>query len=369
MRTAVIIIPTYNEAGNIKELIEGIFKSTSYSKTWQIEVLFVDSQSSDNTPELIKNEQKSNKHIHLLSTKKEGLGKAYVAGFKYAIDTLKAYLVFEMDADLSHNPSDIPKFLKHIESGSDFVVGSRYIPGGSIPSNWGLHRKIFSRCANLFVKYGFMKRNITDWTDGYRAIKVWVVKSAMSHISKYSGYVFQIALLDHAVKHNARISEVPVHFKDRNYGNSKINALQYIVQTVVYVLTNSPFIKFAVVGLIGFVLDFGITHFLIIQNNVSNWIATPISTESAIISNFLMNNYWSFSHKKLQQSRLGYIFKFLKFNFISSGSILIQTIGIGVLTHFFGKDNLLYYKAGIIMLIIIPYSYILYNKFIWKEKK
>jgi len=218
MRTAVIVVPTYNEAGNIKELVDRVNTAIADVTNWNIELLFVDSKSNDKTDEVIQELQENNDKIHLLSTEKEGLGKAYVNGFRYAIDKLKPYLIFEMDADLSHQPEKIPLFLKEIENGADFVIGSRYIPGGSIPDDWGFHRKIFSRLANLFVKYGFMKRNVTDWTGGFRAIKVWVVNAATDHISKYSGYVFQIAFLDYAIKNNAQIAEVPIQFKERKYG-------------------------------------------------------------------------------------------------------------------------------------------------------
>ena len=367
MRKAVIIVPTYNEAGNILSLVSRIFKSTETLTNWDIQILFVDSKSQDETGPTIEEIQKSNPKVHLLVTEKEGLGKAYVNGFRYAIEELKAFVVFEMDADLSHEPERIPDFLKQIEQGADFVIGSRYMEGGSIPTDWGIHRKIFSRTANLFVKFGFMKPKITDWTGGYRAMKIWVVKDAMNHISKYSGYVFQIALLDYAIKHNARIAETPIQFKERQYGISKINALQYIVQTVIYVLTKSPFVRFVIVGGIGFILDFSITYVGINMLTWAVWTTTLLSTESAIISNFFLNNFWAFSHKKLDQSGLKFAWSFLKFNFISAGSIVIQTVGMQVASSYFGRELWYAYKIAIILVIVIPYSYILYNKFIWKE--
>ncbi len=369
MRTAVVVIPTYNEAGNMNTVIDGVFQSTAGLANWNVEVLIVDSSSTDKTGEIVAEIQKKNKKIHLLTTKKEGLGKAYIEGFKYAIDTLKAYLVFEMDADLSHDPKELPAFIKKVESGSDFVIGSRYIKGGSIPADWGFHRKIFSTLGNLIIRYGFMHLKITDWTDGYRAIKTWVVKDSMSHIRHYSGYVFQIALLDYAVKNNANISEIPINFKERKYGISKINALQYITQILFYVFTHSSFVKFVIVGLIGFVLDFGITHFLKISTGMALWTITLLSTESAIISNYLFNNFWSFAHKKIKHSKGSYFWNFIKFNLVSSGSIAIQTIGIYVITNMYGETYWYIYKALIIFFIVIPYSYFFYNKFIWKEKK
>ncbi len=369
MRKAVVVIPTYNEEGNIKRVVEGVFESTRDLPNWNVEILFVDSSSTDNTGETIKELQKKNPKIHILSTKKEGLGKAYIDGFHYAIETLKAYLIFEMDADLSHEPKELPKFIKQIENGSDFVIGSRYIKGGSIPKNWGLHRKIFSTFGNLIIRYGFMNLKISDWTGGYRAIKAWIIKDSMHHVKNYSGYVFQTALLDYAVKKKANISEIPIHFKEREYGISKINALQYIVHVLLYVFTHSSFVKFVIVGGIGFVIDFGITFFFKHTSHLAIWKITLMSTEAAIISNYLLNNFWAFSHKKLDNNPMVHIWNFLKFNVVSSGSIVIQTLGIQLLSNFYGEKYWYIFKVLIIFFIVIPYSYILYNKFIWKEKK
>jgi dolichol-phosphate mannosyltransferase len=368
MKKAVVVIPTYNEAKNIEELLAKVFSVTQNLANWQVEVLIVDSHSPDKTEEVIKSLQQKYKNLHLLVTPKEGLGKAYYKGFQYAIDHFQPYVLFEMDADLSHDPKEIPNFLKKIEQGADFVIGSRYIKGGSIPSDWGFHRKIFSVAGNLIVRLGFMNLKVTDWTDGYRAIKVWVIKSALPHIKNYSGYVFQIALLDNSLKNKAHIREIPVNFTDRKEGISKINSAQYIYNIISYVLTHSAFVKFVIVGLTGFVIDFGISYVLINKANAIVWLATLISTETAIISNFFLNNFWSFSHKKINAGKLGYIMKFLKFNLVSVGSILIQVIGIQVAILLFGKQFWYVYKVFIIAFLVIPYSYFFYNKLIWKDK-
>jgi len=300
MKNAVIIIPTYNEKANINTLVEEIIKYTQHIENWNIEILFIDSISPDGTDIEIKRLQKKYNQLHLLSTNKEGLGKAYTTGFKYAIDHLNPYIIFEMDADLSHNPQDIPAFLTQIEKGADFVIGSRYIKGGSIPSNWGLHRKLFSIVANLFVRIGFMRLTITDWTDGFRAIKVWVIKEAINHIENYSGYVFQIALLDIAVINKAHIKEIPIHFIDRKNGISKINSLQYILQTYWYVFSKSLFIRFVIVGLIGFVIDFSFAYLFINITRFPKVQSNMLSAEIAIICNFFLNNFWSFKHKQIK---------------------------------------------------------------------
>ena len=378
MRKAIVVLPTYNEAGNIEKAITQIFDIDKIVENWQLEILVVDSNSPDNTADIVKKLQKNNKQLHLLETPKEGLGKAYVRGFTHATEKLQAYAIFEMDADGQHDPKEIPNFLKQIEKGADFVIGSRYIRGGSIPSEWGLDRKIFSVLGNLIVRFGFMKLKITDWTDGYRCIKTWVVEKALHHVTPYSGYVFQIALLDYAVKNNAVIQEIPVQFRERNAGESKISSGRYIFDILFYIFKESSFIKFVIVGLIGFVVDFGFAS-LFIFLHINKVASNMMSAELAIISNFLLNNTWSFKHKKIVGGTFAYVLNFLKFNFLSLGSILIQGVGMFLTLRFLGDYVLnimgihigtwIVYKVLIILLVIIPYSYILYNKFIWKDKK
>lgn len=370
MKKALIILPTYNEAGTIEKLIKEIFNQQKNTTLWEINILINDSQSTDNTSEIVKKLIKVYpKKLFLINSQKQGLGKAYLESFNYAIENLNPYVIFQMDADLSHDPILIPLFLKEIEKGADFVIGSRYISGGSIPKNWGLHRKIFSILGNFIVRFGFMKLKIHDWTSGYRAIKLWLIKDSLAHIKNYSGYVFQIALLDKAVKKNAIIKEVPLKFIDRIYGKSKIIFFQYIFHILLYLLMYSTFIKFVIVGIIGAIVDFGLSYILGINSpNKSVIIITLISTESAIISNYLLNNFWSFNEKKKSPFKKEFYFNFLKFNLISFGSIIIQTIGMALLTNIFGRNLWYLYKFLIILLIIIPYSYILYNKIVWKNK-
>src|SRR3989338_9243798 len=368
MRRAVIISPTFNEAGNIEKLIPLIFKQADNLPNWEIHLLVVDSKSPDKTGDIVEKLISKYPRLRLLRVEKEGLGKAYTQGFRIVIEKLSPYLIFEIDADLSHDPREIPNFIRQIEKGADLVIGSRYIKGGSSPKEWALHRKIFSFFGNLIVRFGFMKLNISDWTSGYRAIKTWVVKSTLNHVKDYSGYVFQIALLNDSIIRGAKIKEIPIRFEDRKIGKSKINSTQYIVNIIAYIFFHSAFIKFAIVGLIGFIIDFGISYVFIEKFRSAVWLGTLISTEIAIISNFLLNNFWSFSYKKLEHKLSSYLANFLKFNIVSSGSILLQTLGVQLAVNFFGRQLWYVYKIIIIFFIIIPYSYILYNKFIWKER-
>lgn len=379
MKKAVIVVPTYNEVENVKKLVPQIFDVAKENLNWEIHILIVDSHSNDGTEQVILKLIDKYPKLHLLRMAKEGLGRAYIEGFKTAIDKLNPYLLFEMDADLSHNPKDISRFLRKIEEGADFVVGSRYMKGGSIPKDWGIHRKIFSICGNLIIKLGFMKPGVTEWTNGYRAIKSWVAKAAFDHIKNYSGYVFQVAFLDFALKSNAVVKEIPVNFEDRKSGISKINAFQYSANSILYVLTHSSFIKFVIVGFLGFAVDFGFAYVFINSIHIHKAISNMMSAEIAIICNFFLNNFWSFRHKKIDGGTFAYVKKFLTFNLVSSGAIIIQGVGITItlkvfgdkVIHFaqFGLSSWILYKILLIGFIVIPYSYILYNKFIWKERK
>lgn len=379
MKKALVILPTYNEAGTIEKLIIDILAQNQNALNWEIQVLVNDSSSTDDTAKIVKTLQKKYlNNIYLLETKKEGLGKAYHQAFLYAIQHIQPFVIIQMDADFSHNPNDIPLFLGSIAKGADMVIGARYIKGGSIPKNWGIHRKVLSIFANFIIRLGFMKPNIHEWTNGYRAIKIWLIKDSLEHIKNYSGYVFQIAMLDYAIKREAKLAEIPNNFIDRKYGKSKIFVSQYILQIFTYIFSHSSFIKFVIVGLIGFAVDFSFAYLLINKFHLNKPSANMLSAEIAIFFNFLLNNFWSFKDKKIIGGFFAYLIKFITFNFVSSGSIIIQGVGLSLALRFIGDKNLqlfginigswIIYKILIIAFIIIPYSYILYNKFIWKKR-
>lgn len=367
MNKILIVLPTYNEKENIKTLIPAIFDIAKKIKNWQISILVVDDHSPDNTSLEIKHLQKKYPNLYLVQKNKEGLGKAYYYGFSYGISKFNPYAIIQMDADWSHNPKLIPEFLKKIEKGNDFVIGSRYIDGGSIPKNWQWYRKVFSIFGNLFCRLGFMNFKIHDWTSGYRIIKTWFLKEILPAIKGYNGYVFQIALLDKAKKMGLNISEIPLIFEDRKSGRSKINSFQYIFDIIVYIFSYSSFIKFLIVGAIGFFIDFGLSYLLIEKIKLAIWLSTVFSAEVAIISNFFLNNFWSFAHKRIKNKAGVYLIKFIHFNFISLGSIIIQATALSLTTFIFPAKYWFIYKGLIIVFLIIPYSYYFYNKIIWKK--
>jgi len=366
MKTAVIVLPTYNEKENLLSIVPEIFRITQKITDWDISLLVVDDNSPDDSVSVLQDFQKKYKKFSFITGEKEGLGRAYVRGFTHVINTKKTDVVFEMDADWSHNPSMLPDFLKEIDSGADIVIGARYIKGGSIPHDWGLNRKLFSYFGNLIVRVGFMQLNIHDWTNGYRAINTEFLEKILSHLKKYNGYVFQIALLDKAVKNHLAISEIPCHFKERASGKSKINSLRYIYDILLYIFLNSSFVKFAIVGATGFVINvIGLEFFY--RYGVSAGTSAAIGAELSIISNYTLNNMWSFSHKKINSNK-SILSKFLQFNLVSAGSIIIQFLVVGLGTYYLGDHTRLVLLLICVIFFIIPYSYFMYNRFVWKSK-
>lgn len=375
-KKAIIVLPSYNEREGIKVLVPEIFSIAEKIENWSIEILVVDDNSPDGTADEVKRLQKTYpKALHLLKGKKEGLGRAYVRGFGYAIENLNPHVLFEMDADGQHPATLIPAFLKKIEAGSDFVIGSRYIKGGSIPENWTIDRKFYSIVGSLVAQFGFMNFKVRDWTSGFRCIKASFLKNILTEMNNHNGYVFQIALLDKAFKKHLHISEVPLNFVDRLNGESKFSSIQFIMDALMYILFESSFVKFAFVGGMGFLVDFGFAALFIHFFNMFKPTANALSAEMAIIFNFFANNFWSFKHKQIVDS---HVKQFFKFNLVSSGSVFMQWYGMKLALDMFGDHvvpqpfsflelhSWMIYKVVIIACFIIPYSYVMYNAFIWK---
>ncbi|EKD86030.1 MAG: hypothetical protein ACD_37C00520G0003 [uncultured bacterium] len=373
----VIVIPTYNENGNIERLInileEEIFPKI---KGYDMNILVVDDSSPDGTADTVRNLSKKYKNVHLLMNKrKQGLGAAYIQGMTEAIKTLKPDIFFEMDADLSHDPKKIPDFLKKIEEGSDMVVGSRYIKGGSIPENWGIHRKLFSVLGNLMVKVILMRFWHHDWTTGYRALKVKVFEDLKSELVEFKGYTFQVSSLHKAIAKGFKVSEVPFHFTDRTLGKSKIAPREYIFDLLRYVITararelyHSPFMKYALTGFVGYVINAVSLEAFSTWFNFHPLPAAAASAELSIIWNFVVNNFWAFGQHKITHP-VKIILKFPQFNLVSLGSLVIISTIVFLATHLFGNTTIVRQIALVIAIgfFVIPYSYSMYNIFIWKR--
>jgi len=218
MKDALVVIPTYNEIENIEAIIRTTFKVAS-----GVDILIVDDNSPDKTAEMVVSLQKEfPKNLFLEKRKgKEGLGTAYIHGIKWALDREYKY-VFEMDADFSHNPSDLIKLYNSCYiNGSDLAIGSRYKSGVNVV-NWPMNRVLLSYFASKYVQI-ITRMNINDATAGFICYKRKVLEAINFDKIQFVGYAFQIEMKFKAYIKKFKIEEVPVIFTDRTKGTSKMD--------------------------------------------------------------------------------------------------------------------------------------------------
>lgn len=213
---ALIIIPTYNERENLEEALRRVFESAPSAH-----VLVVDDGSPDGTGALAAQLASGDERVFVLHRQsKEGLGRAYLAGFRWGL--AEGYeLLFEMDADLSHPASALPLFFKAITSGSDVVLGSRWVPGGGVVG-WPLKRRLISKGGSLYARL-VLGVGVKDITGGFKCFRREALEAIDLDRVVTAGYGFQIELTWRALKAGLKVSEVPITFVDRVYGESKMS--------------------------------------------------------------------------------------------------------------------------------------------------
>jgi len=375
-KKAVVICPAYNESENIEKIINIVFNSFPPKKGWDFHVLIVDGNSPDGTGDIVRKLISKYSKLHLLVEKeKAGLGAAYLRGMEYAFDEMKATHVFEIDADLSHDASKIPEFVEKLDKGYDLVLGTRYRNGGAIPSDWGIHRKFLSVMGNLYIRILFMDNRISDWTGGYKALSKKVYDAVKDQVSLEKGYTFQVSLNKKAVNSGFRVAEIPFVFKDRTAGESKlgpeyfINALFFVTKMAIVDFFKSTFFKVGVVGFAGFLVQTLFFYLFYEVILLRSPIAQAASAEVAIFSNYLLNNVYSFKHKKITGVK-NMLVKFLWFNLFSLGSVLIQFITQQVGVTFFDETRLVVYTFFVIGIFLgLISNFYFYKNFVWKDKK
>ena len=240
MARAVIIIPTYNERDNTARMIDALSGVVSGVRGHELHVLYVDGKSPDGTADLVRERQKSFPWLHLLlEEKKEGLGMAYAKGMRHAMEKLGADYLMEFDGDFQHRPSDIPRLLAEIDAGYDYIIGSRYVAGGSIPRDWGFGRKVMSRGGSLLTRALLFLPGIHDVTGGFKLSRVNGFMDSFDFSSLLSkSFAYKIHLLYFMAKSGARVKEVPIAFGARTSGDSKIarNEMQETLRVIAMLL-------------------------------------------------------------------------------------------------------------------------------------
>lgn len=351
----IIILPTFNERRNIAELV-GALQDEFKRMAHDMHILVVDDNSPDGTADIVRHLLGKYGNVHLIEGKKAGLGAAYIRGIRHALETLQADAVFEMDADFSHKPEDIPRLMSELDAGADFVIGSRYVSGGTIPKEWGLFRRLNSIGGNIAARYIAGISRIRDYTAGFRAIRASLLENIDLASLRVQGYAFQVALLHEAILAGARVTEVPVDFVDRKHGKSKLG-LSDIIEFIynvwwIRLQSSKTFIKFAIVGSSGVIVNLG-SFSLMLALGINKFIASPVAVELSIISNFLLNNYWTFRRRKTKdRTRI----KGLKFNVVSIFSLGIS-YGVFVTLSFTFPDAppQLHQLIGIIPATLVNY--------------
>lgn len=292
------VIPTYNEALNITSLLKRLTQIYGDADT---AFLVVDDHSPDGTARLVREvADGTDGRVHLLEGKRRGLGDAYVRGITHAMDVLNADVVVQMDADFSHDPVDAERLLGRIADGADVAIGSRYVTGGSLDERWNLRRRLLSQWGNRLAKWVGGLRGVSDCTAGFKAIRTEKLREARLQDVQAKGYVFQVELLHRLIRCGARVVEEPIHFRDRERGETKLgvaNMLEFLLSIFwIRLRSHLTFLKFSVTGLCGTMINL-VSFYLMLRLGIHKFVASPVAIMLSIFSNFMMNNYWTFGDR------------------------------------------------------------------------
>lgn len=291
-----IIIPTYNEIENLESLV---IKINKVLKVFDYTICIVDDASPDGTGDLAEKLKKKHPIKILHRKKKQGLGSAYIAGFKFALQN-NVDLIFEMDADFSHNPQDLLKMINETENGNHMIIGSRKIKGGKIVG-WNWWRKFCSNGAMVFSRL-ILNFKTKDVTAGFRCYKRNVLESINLDKIKSNGYAFQEEMLYYAEKQGFKVKEIPVTFIDRKKGKSKLNKkdiVEFFITVIKIKLSEfKTFLKYCVGGGTGLIVDFSLLYLL--TDLMGTWylLSATISFIISALVNYLIQYYWTFKSKR-----------------------------------------------------------------------
>ena len=219
--TAWLVMPTFNEAENIEAVVSAALAELETCAPGGHHVLVVDDSSPDGTGELADALAARNPAVEVLHrTQREGLGPAYLAGFRRALDAGATH-VFQMDADFSHDPADLGRLLAAVVDGADLALGSRYVPGGGV-ADWGVLRQIVSRAGCMYAR-GVLGLRVHDLTGGFKCFRREVLEAIELESVRSHGYCFQIEMTQRALRRGFSVREVPIVFRERRRGHSKMS--------------------------------------------------------------------------------------------------------------------------------------------------
>ncbi len=382
----VNIIPTYNEKENIGLMLTALTKIARDNPQYQFATLVVDDDSPDGTGEVVKEYMKKDSSVELITGLKKGLGHALIRGYQYAMEKMQAEVIIPNDCDFSFDPKHIVDLLAKIEAGDDVVVASRHV-GQAGTEGWSLFRKLNHWVANdLFATYVAGIKEVKDHNGNFKAIRVrgvldQVPLDQLMNKIKVRGFGFQAYILYALSKVTDKFSEVPVVFKFRTRGEAKIgkkylksylrDVFEYMKLAILIRLDRSArFIKFAVVGGTGLVIQTVVYYLLAFGiKAVTPALATILGGQLAIISNYLLNNLWTFRDKRINQPAK-FLFKFLQFWLTSNIAVWLLQGGIVRLGEILVTPESIFIHAFFVLGLVatIAWNYTIYNRFIWKTR-
>ncbi len=369
----IIVVPTYNEAENVGRLIPAVFDAVKNNSNHEFHILVVDGNSPDGTGDVVRNLGSKYPNLHLLlEEKKAGIGAAYFYAFKHAMKEMNADVLIEMDADFQHDPKDVLRLVAEIDNGYDYVIGSRFTKGGSIPEEWAFIRKFLSWGGSFFSKIVLGIFTINDFTTGFKASRVrgFVDKLNFDEVLSKS-FAYKIDLLYKMHKLGAKIKEIPIAFGMRDRGDSKIERLtmldSFLVVVKIRLRESRSFFKFLAVGFLGLFTDLGFFNIFRLTILSSNY-ASAASGLIAMVVTYTFNNLWSFSDRKITSLKKTIVSMLVYFAF-SYVPIIFRSWLVGFSVRTFGDNfwvaNIAFF-IGIVLGLI--WNFTVYSKIIWRRK-
>lgn len=356
MKTVSVVLPTFNEKANIHQTIEKVFEQEKVLKGYEIHIVVCDDvRTTDGTDEIVKSLERKNKRVHLLKVD-PGLGVGLILGHKYSIEKFKPDILAQIDADGQAVEDVLVRLVKAVEEGYDLAIGSRFVEGGKNQLTFG--RRLFTFGASLFCRLVMGPFDIKEFTNSARAFTSELFKKInLQRLPwKEKTFIIQPAFLHEAILAGAKYKEVPLIFKNRLEGYSKNKVFNYTYDIITYCIDvrlhkwgfNIPFfhltrraktpVKFGLVGFTGTLVDFFFYKVFINLVGFPPATSKGISTEIAIVNNFVLNNFWTFRYRKTKTSfwqKLGV------FNLVSLGGLSIGVLVVKFLHLTYG-DGFVY---------------------------
>ncbi|MBI2600827.1 glycosyltransferase [Candidatus Daviesbacteria bacterium] len=353
IKKLAVVLPTFNEKENLQNTITEILAQAKNLADWDIHIIVSDSHSTDKTGEVAKKLAEENPKIHFIEVER-GLGVGLIKGHQYALKKIHPDVMAQLDADGQVEADVLVRLVQGIEQGYDFVMGSRLIKGGS--NQLSFSRRIFTLGSSLMCRFLMGPMDVKEFTNSARAFTPEIFKKIDLNSLPWreKTFIVQPAFVNEMVKAGAKYKEVPLVFKNRLEGYSKNKVFNYTYDVITYVLDArfkkwglsfplfyvarraKTVVKFGMVGFVGTVVDFIFYKFFINLGGFPPATSKGISTEVAILNNFLLNNYWTFKYRKTKTS---FAHKLGLFNLVSLGGLAISVMIVKFFDLVYGEGS------------------------------